>query len=385
MPMPEEGSSFTGWSGDCVGSGACVVTMDAARSVTATFMLSQYALTVSRSGGGGGTVTSSPPGIDCGTDCSESYTYGTWVTLTPVAAPGSTFSGWSGACAGRGACVVTVDGVRSVTARFTREDHGGTDFNGDGQGDILWHHQTTGELYVWFLDGTVTVDGDHLTPPAFADVNWQIRGVADFDANGQVDILWHHKLTGDLYVWFLDGTVVVHGDFLTPSRFADARWQIRGVADFDGNGSPDILWHHQVSGELYVWFLDGTVTTTGAFLTPSAFADTRWQIRGIADFNGDGKVDVLWHEQTTGDLYVWFLDGTVTTTGAFLTPSRLADTRWQIRRVADFDKDGKVDVLWHNQVNGELFVWVLDGTVTTTGVHLTPSHFTDTRWQIMPR
>jgi beta-lactam-binding protein with PASTA domain len=34
---PASGSSFTGWTGACSGTGTCTVTMDAAKSVTATF------------------------------------------------------------------------------------------------------------------------------------------------------------------------------------------------------------------------------------------------------------------------------------------------------------------------------------------------------------
>jgi len=65
-------------------------------------------------------VTSSPAGIDCGATCAASFDYGTEVTLTAVAAPGSTFTGWSGSgCTGTGTCVVTVDGAKSVTANFT--------------------------------------------------------------------------------------------------------------------------------------------------------------------------------------------------------------------------------------------------------------------------
>jgi len=94
--VPAAGSLFGGWSGACSGTGSCVVSMTAARSVTATFNLVSYTLTVSRAGSGGGSVTSSPSGIDCGSDCSQSYTMGTSVTLTATPSAGSVFSGWSG-------------------------------------------------------------------------------------------------------------------------------------------------------------------------------------------------------------------------------------------------------------------------------------------------
>lgn len=78
-----------------------------------------YALDVALAGTGVGSVTSSPVGINCGSDCTEAYTAGTAVTLTAVAATGSTFAGYTGACTGTGACVVTVDAAKSVTATFT--------------------------------------------------------------------------------------------------------------------------------------------------------------------------------------------------------------------------------------------------------------------------
>jgi hypothetical protein len=117
-PTASSGSSFTGWSGACSGSGDCVVTMDADRDVTATFTLESYQLTVAKDGTGSGTVTSTPAGIDCGSDCSESFTYGTMVTLTATPDTSSTFSGWSGACSDKGDCVVTMDTAKSVTATF---------------------------------------------------------------------------------------------------------------------------------------------------------------------------------------------------------------------------------------------------------------------------
>jgi hypothetical protein len=123
-PTASAGSTFTGWSGDCSGTGACTVTMDQAHSVTATFDAvpvvppPSFTLTVGKNGTGSGTVTSSPGAINCGATCSQSYTQGTVVTLTPTPSAGSTFAGWSGDCTGTGACTVTMSQARSVTATF---------------------------------------------------------------------------------------------------------------------------------------------------------------------------------------------------------------------------------------------------------------------------
>jgi hypothetical protein len=77
-------------------------------------------LSVVKTGSGSGTVTSSPAGISCGADCSESYAAHTVVTLTAAAAAGSVFAGWSGGgCSGTATCVVTVDSAVSVTATFS--------------------------------------------------------------------------------------------------------------------------------------------------------------------------------------------------------------------------------------------------------------------------
>ncbi|CAN5162204.1 hypothetical protein BH20ACI2_BH20ACI2_04410 [soil metagenome] len=114
-------SIFTGWSGACSGTSTCVITMNAAATATATFTLKTFDLTVIRSGTGEGSVTSSPPGINCGTDCSQTYNIGTDVTLTATANSGTTFDGWTGGgCTGTATCEVTMNAAASVTATFTR-------------------------------------------------------------------------------------------------------------------------------------------------------------------------------------------------------------------------------------------------------------------------
>ena len=100
----DAGSTFTGWSGACSDSGACSVTMDGAKSVTATFTLNSYLLTTATAGTGSGSVDLDPAG--------GTYSHGTVVTVTATPATGSTFTGWSGACSDSGACSVTMDGAK---------------------------------------------------------------------------------------------------------------------------------------------------------------------------------------------------------------------------------------------------------------------------------
>ncbi len=119
---PNSTSLFTSWGGACTGSGTCVVTMDQARTVTATFTLQSYGLSVTKAGNGAslGTVSSTPAGVSCGNDCSEAYAANTMVTLTASAATGASFGGWSGGgCTGTGTCTVTINAVVGVTATFT--------------------------------------------------------------------------------------------------------------------------------------------------------------------------------------------------------------------------------------------------------------------------
>jgi hypothetical protein len=95
-----------------------------------------HPLTVTKTGGGSGTVTSSPPGINCGSECEASFEAETLVTLSASAATGSEFTGWTGSgCSGTGTCEVTMSEAKSVEANFEIETFALT-LNPSGEGTL---------------------------------------------------------------------------------------------------------------------------------------------------------------------------------------------------------------------------------------------------------
>ncbi|SFU84162.1 IPTL-CTERM protein sorting domain-containing protein, partial [Paenacidovorax caeni] len=109
---PDAGYHFTGWTGDCTGTGACQFTnVTSTRSVSATFALTTYAISITPAAANGA-VTCTPNPVTHGQNAS--------CTATPDT--GYHFTGWSGDCAGTGACQLTnVTSTRSVSATFAHD------------------------------------------------------------------------------------------------------------------------------------------------------------------------------------------------------------------------------------------------------------------------
>ena len=70
-----------------------------------------------------------------------------------------------------------------------------------------------------------------------------------------------------------------------------------------------------------------------------------WLIAGTGDFNADGKSDILWRNTTTGQVAMYFMNGTIPTSGA--SPG-LIPTTWTIAATGDFNADGKSNLLWRD-------------------------------------
>ncbi|MBA2664567.1 MAG: hypothetical protein H0U74_19935 [Bradymonadaceae bacterium] len=120
----------------CLPGSRCGSVNDCTSKLCINSLCALSRLAVTLDGAGSGTVTSSPAGIDCGATCIGEYAHATSVTLTASPAPGSRFTGWSGACTGTAACTVSMSEGRSVVASFSLERTLDVSQAGSGQGTV---------------------------------------------------------------------------------------------------------------------------------------------------------------------------------------------------------------------------------------------------------
>ena len=453
-------------------------------------------LSVTKSGTGSGTVTSSPAGINCGSTCSGSFSGS--VTLTATPADGSTFAGWSGACAGTGICTVTMDAAKSVSATFNRAPFvvtttgvtaglitepiatvtttitfNPTDVGKTGavyvtawvpvsglgalgisvaassqlsvtsttedpslvsaghalhvtQGPLVelaagtnvlvqstssgWQLVVNGQLIPYasgvlgdqlaaqtVLNNTNTANlaggqfclgyGTSASQMA-ATGNIQLIGTIpdpnstgaatgtclvvalpnrDLNGDGKTDILWYNASTGTTSAWLMNGTSIVGGGVL----LTDPAWKVVGTGDFNGDGKTDILWYNAGTGTTSAWLMNGTSIVGGGDL----LTDPAWKVIGTGDFNGDGKTDILWYNAGTGTTSAWLMNGTSIVGGGVL----LTDPAWKVVGTGDFNGDGKTDILWYNAGTGSTSAWLMNGTSIVGGGVL----LTDPAWKVV--
>ena len=186
---------------------------------------------------------------------------------------------------------------------------GAGDFNGDGKTDILLGN-VDGRITNWFVgpSGATIVDVPDapFVPNAqfniIATSNWHIVGTADFNADGMADLLWRSD-DGTTTNWLAkpDGSFSQNWDNF--NIVASANWHIIGTADFNGDGRADLLWRSD-DGTTTNWLANPNGGFTNNWDNFNIVASPDWQIVGTGDYNGDGRHDLLWRSDT-GQMTDW--------------------------------------------------------------------------------
>ena len=282
------------------------------------------------------------------------------------------------------------------------------DFSGDGLSDILLRDDSTGETYLWDMNGANVVSG----APTSTQVgsNWRIEAVGDFNVDGAADLLWEYDnmanaadpLNGVSYITLQNGPAAISGSGVVEQL--STNWQVAGVGDFTGSGVSDILYRYEnasnasdpLNGETYIDMMNGAqINWTTSGFTSAQETNLNWSVVGVADFTGSGEADVLWRyddaansaDPLNGALYEWGMNGT-TVASAGLISAQPGSADWTVVGTGDFNGDGTADILLRYEdsthsadpLNGLTYVDFMNGTTVVGGAPT--SWRIDNSWQV---
>jgi V8-like Glu-specific endopeptidase len=225
------------------------------------------------------------------------------------------------------------------------------DFNKDGSLDVLWHHRSEDKTGIWYMRSGTLLSEQVI--PGTSDVHWQPVATGDFDSDGDLDLLRHHRTRGELALWFMKG-----GNLLSIKMLQgplDVNWYPVTAGDFDSDGNLDVLWHHRTQGQLTLWFMKGGNLLSSMVL--QGLSNVNWYPVTAGDFDGDGDLDILWHHRTQGRIALWFMRA-----GVVLSKRQTQgypNVNWYPVTAGDFNGDGSLDILWHHRTQGQLALWFM--------------------------
>jgi hypothetical protein len=91
-------------------------------------------------------------------------------------------------------------------------------------------------------------------------------------------------------------------------------WTVVGAADFNGDGTPDLIWQNDSTRQTTVWNMGGAQGTTMLGWSYLSGSVPGWTVAGAADFNADGHPDLIWQNDSTRQTTVWYMGGAQGTT-----------------------------------------------------------------------
>jgi hypothetical protein len=221
-------------------------------------------------------------------------------------------------------------------------------------------------MAIWEMNGSAILN-DNAAGLGGVATTWSIVGQRDFNGDGMSDMLWRDT-SGDLAIWEMNGTTILNANTAGLGNVPTV-WSVAGVGDSNGDGYADILWRNTTTGDLAIWEMNGT-TILNANTAGVGNVPTNWSVVGVGDFNGDGKADILWRNNNNGNVAIWLMNGTTVTNANTATFGNMPLT-WSVAGTGDFNGDGNSDILWRDG-SGDLAIWEMSGTTilnpNTTGV-----------------
>jgi VCBS repeat protein len=207
---------------------------------------------------------------------------------------------------------------------------------------------------------------------------WAVVGAADFDSNGTTDLVYQNVSTGQVSVSFFKGSYAQTFMSSVSLPSLPPGFNVEAVGDLNGDGVPDILLFNPSTGARQVnfyAFAQGTLTQSGSAPILSSIPTVQ-HVVAIADINQDGQSDLITQNLNNGDVKVAYLSYTPGS-GFSITGFQFMNSTGSLSSVvigaADADGDGYPDLFYMNTSSGEITVNYFVYNVAT-GPELNPAY-----------
>ena len=181
----------------------------------------------------------------------------------------------------------------------------------------------------------------------------------DFDKNGTSDVILHNPSSGQVSVWYLGGPAGTNLIASPVIGTAFAGWRVVTADDFDGDDVPDIVLQNDTSNAVSFWYMTGPTGSTLRHSPIIGYPRTPWRVVAAADFDVDGRPDLLL--QNGPALSVWLLGGPDGSALQTSTDFYAADASWALIAAADTTGDGIPDLIYREKATNEIKVWTVTG------------------------
>jgi FG-GAP-like repeat len=232
------------------------------------------------------------------------------------------------------------------------------DFNANGEPDLVWQDDSTGAATVYYYSfGGAVFQGWGLLNSGAGASGWKVVASGDFDGNGVPDLVWQNTSSGQVNVNYYGGAggTTLIGFCVLNSGAGTAGWQVVAAADFNGDGVPDLIWQNTGTGQVNVNYYNRTCALTGFAVLNGGGGTAGWHVVAAADFDGNGTPDLVWQNTSTGQVNANYYSDT-TLTGFAVLNTGAGTAGWSVTGAADFDGNGVPDLVWQNNSTGQATV-----------------------------